>query len=202
MEIQLQDLIEQIKKDGVQAAEGEAERIINDAKLRADKIVEEARAQAERILGDAGREKEHIESSSQAAISQAGRNMLISFRKSVNAQLKAILDKELEGVYSRDGLKALILKAVETWFSKPDTESVEVLLNAEDLQLLERELLSAFDERARGGITLNASDSFDGGFRIGVNDQGAYYDYSSEAVAQMLSDYLDPKITRLLKEAE
>lgn len=202
MEIQLQELIEQIKKDGVQAAEGEAERIINDAKLRADKIVEEARAQAERILGDAGREKEHIESSSQAAISQAGRNMLISFRKSVNAQLKAILDKELEGVYSRDGLKALILKAVETWFSKPDTQSVEVLLNAEDLQLLEGELLSAFGERARGGITLKASDSFDGGFRIGVNDQGAYYDYSSEAVAQMLSDYLDPKITRLLKEAE
>ena len=52
------------------------------------------------------------------------------------------------------------------------------------------------------GITLKASDNFDGGFRIAVKDGGAYYDYSAEAVVDMLSNYLSPKVTALLKEAE
>ena len=39
MEIQLQDLIEQIKKDGVASAETEAEAIINAAKAEAAKII-------------------------------------------------------------------------------------------------------------------------------------------------------------------
>ena len=38
MEIQLQDLIEQIKKDGVEAAETQAEAILKSAKAEAEKI--------------------------------------------------------------------------------------------------------------------------------------------------------------------
>ena len=52
------------------------------------------------------------------------------------------------------------------------------------------------------GVTLKASDQFDGGFRIAVKDGGVYYDFSSEAVVDMLSNYLSPKATALLKEAE
>ena len=39
MEIQLQELIEQIRKDGVEAAETEAQSIINAAQAEAEKIV-------------------------------------------------------------------------------------------------------------------------------------------------------------------
>ena len=39
MEIQLQELIDQIKKDGVEAAETEAEAILNSAKAAAEKII-------------------------------------------------------------------------------------------------------------------------------------------------------------------
>ena len=51
-------------------------------------------------------------------------------------------------------------------------------------------------------LTLKANDNFDGGFRVAVNNSGAYYDYSAEAVVEMLSNYLSPKVTALLKEAE
>ena len=36
MEIQLQELIDQIKKDGVDVAETEAEKILSDAKVEAE----------------------------------------------------------------------------------------------------------------------------------------------------------------------
>ena len=66
---------------------------------------------------------------------------------------------------------------------------------------LENELLSALKDRMLEGVTLKAGDSFDKGFRIAVNADGAYYDYSAEAVVDMLSAYLSPKVTALLKEA-
>jgi V/A-type H+-transporting ATPase subunit E len=63
-------------------------------------------------------------------------------------------------------------------------------------------LLAGLKERMLNGVTLKASDNFDGGFRIATNEGGAYYDYSAEAVLDMLSNYLSPKVTELLKEAE
>ena len=49
---------------------------------------------------------------------------------------------------------------------------------------------------------MKANDNFDGGFRIAVKGGSAYYDYSAETVVDMLSNYLSPKVTELLKEAK
>ena len=47
MEIQLQELIDQIKKDGVEAAATEAEAVLKAAKAEAEKIISDAKAEAE-----------------------------------------------------------------------------------------------------------------------------------------------------------
>ena len=41
----------------------------------------------------------------------------------------------------------------------------------------EEKLLAELNTKMLKGITLKASDNFDGGFRIAVKDGGAYYDY-------------------------
>lgn len=202
MEIQLQELIEQIKKDGVEAAETEAESILNAAKAEAEKIISDAQSQAEKILANARTENERMVKSSEEAISQAGRNLLISFRESIAKELNAIVGENITAVYSSDALAKIIINIVENWANKPDAEDLTVILNSNDLKALEETLLSALKEKMLGGITLKANDNFDGGFRIAVNNGSAYYDYSAEAVVDMLSNYLSPKVTELLKEAK
>ena len=202
MEIQLQELIDQIKKDGVEAAETEAQRIINEAKAEAERIVGEAQAQADELLLRAKQENEKTVKSGEEAIRQAGRNLLISFRESVARELKAIVGEHVSAVYSSDDFASLIQEAVVSWAGKPDAEEVSVLLNSDDLKKMEDTVLSALKERMLQGVTLKANDSFDGGFRIAVKDGGAYYDYSAQAVVDMLVHYLSPKVTALLKEAE
>ncbi|MBO5305996.1 MAG: V-type ATP synthase subunit E, partial [Clostridia bacterium] len=78
MEIQLQELIDQIKKDGVATAEAEAKTIVETARSDAEKIIFGAQAQADKILTDAKTEAERMTKSSEDAIRQAGRNLLIS----------------------------------------------------------------------------------------------------------------------------
>lgn len=202
MEVQLQELIGQIKKQGVDAAEIEAEAILNSAKGQAEKIVSEAQQKAEHILLDARNETEKMTKASEDAIRQAGRNLLISFRESVTKELNAVIGESVSETYSAENLEKLIVNAVEGMINHSDAENISVILCEKDLKEIEDSLLSKLKERISGGVTLKPNDNFDDGFRIAVNDEGVYYDYSAEAVCDMLSNYLSPKVTRLLKEAE
>ena len=202
MEIQLQALIDQIKRDGVEAAVTEAESVLKAAKDEAEKIISDAKSQAEKMLLDAKHENERMVKSSEDAIRQAGRNLLISFRESVSKELNAIVSENVTAVYSSEAFAQLIVKAVEGWCEKPDAEDITLILNGEDLKKLESTLVAGLKDKIGNGVTLKANDNFDGGFRIAVNNSGAYYDYSAEAVVDMLSNYLSPKVTALLKEAE
>lgn len=202
MEIQLQELIDQIKKDGVEAAETQAESILLSAKSEAEKIIADAKAQADKMVADAKAENAKTVKSGEDAIRQAGRNLLISFRESVTRELKAIVGENVNTVYSSDAFAKLIVNAVESWTGKPEAEDISVILNSGDLAKLEEAVLAELRNRMLGGVTLKANDNFDGGFRIAVNDGAVYYDFSAQAVTDMLSAYLSPRVTALLKEAE
>ena len=201
MEIQLQELIDQIKKEGVESAQKEAQAILDAANAEREKIIDNAQAQADKILENAKNENQRLVKSSEDAIRQAGRNLLISFRESVSREINAILNKSVNDVYSSEGMAQIIIKAIEEWAGKPDAENLEVILNSESLKSLEDNILAGVKEKMLSGVTLKANDNFDGGFRISVNNGTAYYDYSAEAVVEMLSGYLSPKVTELLKEA-
>ena len=202
MEIQLQDLIEQIKKDGVVAAEAEAASILSAAKAEAEKIVADAQQQAEKLLSNAKAENVRMVKSGEDAIRQAGRNLLISFRESVARELAVIVGESVTAVYSKETLAQLVVRVVENWARNPNAEDVAVILNSADLKALEESVLAGLKEKMLQGVTLKANDNFDGGFRIAVNNGSAYYDYSADAVVDMLSGYLSPKVTQLLKEAK
>ena len=202
MEVQLQELIEQIKKDGVAVAETEAKDIVDAAKADAEKIIAEAQAQAEKIMADARAETERMTKSSEDAIRQAGRNLLLSFRESVTRELKTRIRGNVNTIYSSDELAGLIINIIECWANKPDAEDITVIMNSQDINRFEDNILASLKEKMLNGITLKANDNFDGGFRIAVNNGTAYYDYSAEAVVDMLSNYLSPKVTELLKEAK
>ena len=95
MEIQLQELIDKIRKDGVDAGEAQAEKILVSAKEEAQRIIAEAQAEADKILVNAKNENMRMVKSSEDAIRQAGRNLLISFRESVARELKAIIGESV-----------------------------------------------------------------------------------------------------------
>ena len=202
MEIQLQELINQIKKDGVEAAETQAEAILDAAKAEADKIISAAKLEADKLIAYGKAENEKNVRAGEDALRQAGRNLLISFRESVSRELNAVAGDNVAAVYSSDTLTELIVSAIEAWTAKPDADDISVLLNSADLARFEETILAELKARMLTGVTLKANDYFDGGFRIAVNNGAVYYDYSAESVTDMLSGYLGAKITALLKEAE
>ncbi len=201
MEIQLSELIEQIKKEGVEVAESQSATIVDGAKAEAEKIIAEAQKKAEEIIEKAKAENERTVKASEDAIRQAGRNLLISFRQSVEKELDVIVGEKVAEVYSSKELGVIIADIVKSW-SEKENGDIAVLLNTNDLEAFEKDIMAALKERMLSGVTLRPNDNFRGGFRVEVKDGTAYYDYSASAVTEMLSAYLNPKVNALMKEAE
>lgn len=201
MDVQLQELIDKIKKDGVASAETAAAEIIAEAEKKAAALVEEAHAKAADIIKTAKAETERLEKASIDAVSQAGRNLLISFRDGINAQLAAFIKTETEKAYSAELLKSLVPETVKLLASNPDAQNLSVLLNEKDLKALEQNFHAALKQYIAGGIEIKADKNLSAGFRIGTENGAAYYDFSAEAVAQMFASYLNPRTAQILKSA-
>ncbi len=201
MDVQLQELIDKIKKDGVATAESTAAAIVSDAEKKAANIVAEAEEKAAGIINSAKAETARMEKASIDAIGQAGRNLLISFRDGVVAELDSLIKTEVSKAYDADLLKKLIPETVKAWASKTETDDLAVLVPEKSLSELQNAFKSALKAEIDKGLEVKADASVTSGFRIGTKDGSAFYDFSSEAVADLFAAYLNPVVANILKEA-
>ena len=201
MEVQLQELVDKIKKDGVAAADEKAAEIIRAAEEKAKNIIEKAEAEAQESVKKAEAEALRFQKAAESSIDQAGRNTLISFRQGLLNELNAIIKAETAKNYDSTVLKNLIPEAVKGWVNTGNTENLSVILADKDLKELESSLSAALKDQIAKGMELKADSKIAGGFRIGTKDGSAYYDFSAEAVADLFSSYLSPKTAEILKNA-
>jgi len=201
MDVQLQELIDKIKKDGVGAAEASAQAIIADAEKRAEAIVAEAERKASESEKKAKAEAERLEKASIDAIKQAARNTILSFRDGINAELSALVQSETAKAYDDKLLKTLIPEVVKEWVKNPEASSISVLLSEKDTAALSSNLTAALKGEIAKGLEIKADSSLDAGFRISTKDGAAFYDFSAESVAALFSAYLNPKTAQIMKDA-
>ena len=201
MDVQLQELIDKIKKDGVAAAEKESAKIIAASEKKAETIIADAQAKADQIIKSAKSETEKMEKASEEAIIQAGRNMLLSFKDSLIAELDGLIQAETTKAVSKDVLGKLVPETVKLWAKNSDASELSVLLSEKDLKALEKSLTTSLKAEIKKGLEIKPDKTLAAGFRIGVKNGAAYYDYSAESLAGMFAGYLNPKVAGLMKVA-
>lgn len=201
MDVQLQELIDRIKSDGVVAAKKEAGDIISDAEKKAAEIIASAQEKADDIIKSAKLETQRIEKSSEEAITQAGRNMLLSFKDSLISELNLLIQADTEKSLSKDALAKIVPETIKEWSKNADASELSVLLSEKDLKSLESTFTSALKAEISKGLEIKPDKTLNAGFRIGVKNGSAYYDYSAESLAEMFAAYLNPKVAELMKNA-
>ena len=200
MDVQLEELVDKIKKDGVETAEVQAAEIIRKAEEKAAGIVKTAHEEADDIIKKAKAEADRSEKAAVSTIKQAGRNLLITFREGIAAELDALIKTETAKTYDAEVLKALIPAVVQEW-SKSNSDDVAVLLSSADAGKLESSFKSLLKTEIAKGLEIRTDSSLSGGFRIGTKDGSAYYDFSADAVADLFAAYLNPRVTDIMKAA-
>ncbi len=201
MDVQLQELIDKIKKDGVAAAEKDSAKIIEASEKKAQAIIDEAQEKAAQIIKTAKSETQKMEKASEEAIVQAGRNMLLSFKDSLVGELDKIIQIETGKALAKDVLEKLVPETVKAWAKNADASELSVLLSEKDLKALEGSLTASLKAEIKNGLEIKPDKTLAAGFRIGVKNGAAFYDYSAEALSEMFAAYLNPKVAGLMKTA-
>jgi len=200
MEIQLQELIDKIKKDGIEAASEEAAKLKREAEAEAARIVAAAQKEAAGIVNRGKIEAERFEKAGNAALEQASRNLILAFKAQIQELLDKLTAEAVSSAYSIDVLKGILPELITNWAAK-GTDSLSVLLSESDLKKLDDNFRAKLVSTLKGGVELRSEKSIDSGFRIVEKDGSAFYDFSSEAVAGLLSAYLNPRLAETLKGA-
>ena len=200
MDSQLNELIETIKRDGVQTAEKQAEQIIVAATERAEKITTDAQTRAQAIVAEANSEREKIEFSSNEALKQAARDLVLGVETQLSALFKSVVTSTVEQGLDDAVLKQAIIAVVEAWAKEGETE-ISVLLSERDLGQLESALRDQLSQRLSSGAEIRSSNAVKSGFRVEMRDGTVYYDFTAEAIAEALSAYVGPRLGKLLRES-
>jgi V/A-type H+-transporting ATPase subunit E len=199
MEIQLQELIDKIKQDGIVSASEEAARLKSQAEADAKRIVESAQREAEGIIAKAKTDSERFEKAGVATLEQASRNLILSFKSEIEALLDRIIAARVSSSYGEEALKAIIPELVKNWASK-GADSLDLILSEDNLSKLRGYFNDQLAAEINKGVELKSDRNLGDGFRIASKDGSAYYDFSAESVAVLLSAYLNPRLSEILKK--
>lgn len=201
MEIQVQELLERIRNEGIESAKKQADEILAEARARAEDIVTKASHDADNLLADAQQRIRALEAASKESLLQASRDTMIALRQSVQKFFEAALRTDINAALDSNVLAQVIpdiLKALSTTEKAGD---FEVLLPPAVLASLDKGLASRLAKDIGKGVEFKPYPSIDAGFRVAVGGSAAHYDFSADVIAQVLSARVNRILAEYLKEA-
>ena len=180
MELQIQDLVSSIKKDGIDSANQEAAAILADARKQADAIVADAKAEADKLRGDAKAEIEVFKNSAQLDAQQAKRDAVLAFRQEIQKEYEKLLAADVAKALDQQALVKLIQAAVQGEDVAAYTVEVGQVTDG-----LRQELA----QELKAGLEIRPSKKVGAGFRLAVKDGSGYFDCSEQEIAEMLMPF-------------
>lgn len=180
MELQIQELVASIKKEGVDAARASAEQIIAEAKEQAAAIVAQAQAEAEQITAKAKGEIDVMKDGAKVSAEHAKRDAMLSFKDAVQAEFEKILAADVCRSVKGETLAKLIKAAMAE--DDPADYAAEVAEVSEDLK-------TELAEEIKKGLEIRLSTGVRTGFRLAAKDGSGYFDCSDEEITEMLMPF-------------
>ena len=180
MELQIQDLVSSIRKEGVEAANAEAEAILAEAKKKADSIVSTAKNEAQQYNDTAEKEINILNESAEVSAEQAKRDAVLAFKTEIQGEFEKILKTKIGKELSGDGLGKLIRAAVA---GENVADCVAEVAEVSDA------LKSELAKEIKDGLEIRPTKGVQTGFRLASKDGSGYFDCSDDGIMEMLMPY-------------
>ncbi|MCX5698398.1 MAG: V-type ATP synthase subunit E family protein [Candidatus Omnitrophica bacterium] len=197
---EIKDLIAKIQQEGIQAAQEQAARIKTEADRVSLKIISEAKIQAQEIIEQANSQAQRLADSTQAALRQAGRDLLISLRQEIISMLDRLIKLDLRQALTVEELSSIIGALIKN--APPSLGSqIIVSLNKLDQDKLEQGFLRQLAQETKKSIVLKSADGIDSGFIISFDAGKSIFDFSGRALSDYICSRLKPELNKILNPA-
>ena len=193
MEQQIQDLVASIKKEGIEEAKKQSAEILASAKAEAEEIIKKAKAEGDKIIQDAKNSAKLEAESAKAQIVQAGRDVTLSLKQSVEALFNKILVEDCKKAMDASLLAQLITQAVNADLNGVTAEIPEGLKD-DVVKALSSEVAKLVKQKD----FLKESKGVLSGIKLSSNDGSGYIDMSASECALLVKPYLSERLRELI----
>lgn len=180
MELQIQDLISSIRKDGIDAANAESDAIIAAANKKAAEIIAGAKAEADAKTSEAEKRIATLTEGAKVNVEQAQRDAVLSFKNAIEGEFRKILSADIKKTVNGEALATLIKAALNG--EDPSKYAAEVATVTEGLE-------SELAEEISKGLEVKISSNVRSGFRLSSKDGSGFFDCSDEEIAEMIRPF-------------
>lgn len=194
----LQGLLDRIQNDGLQKAETEREKIIADAKAEAEKIVADAKAEAAAIMKKAKETADDDIKRGEITIRQAARDIIIALKGELLDRLHRVTKDNVAEAMTPQ-LMAQLVAAMADAYAKESAEGLELILSRQELEALEYGLKASLRADLASKTELSLGHDFAAGLKIGFKNSDIFLDFSDEALADVICEFVGPKLAAVLK---
>jgi V/A-type H+-transporting ATPase subunit E len=195
----IQKICDKLRRETLEPAEQEAQRILEEARKKADAIRAEAEFHAEQLLKQARGQIEQERNVFHSALQQAAKQTIEGLRQEIehklfNEELQNILEKQLADPKIIAELINGIVKAIEKEGLTTDlTAVIPRLISPDDVNAL---LIENVRKRLKGKPL--EIGTFAGGAQVKLHGKKMTIDLSDQAVKELLAQYIRKDFRKLI----
>lgn len=197
MQDKLQELTDKLYNQGLSKGKQEGEAILENARKEAAEILKGAEKSAEEIKAKAAKEAEAYKTKVEGDVKMAAVQAVQAVRKEIeNLIVAKIISEPSTKALDNAAFLAGIIKTVAEKFNSQEQVELSVILPEAMQAEIGNYLKGASAAILEGDVSF--SRKFSGGFKIGPKDGGYFIDFSDEAFAALLGEYMRPATRKLL----
>ncbi|MDY7010721.1 MAG: hypothetical protein SVV80_08220 [Planctomycetota bacterium] len=194
----IESFVEKLQKEGIEAGQAEATKLLDAARAEAEKIISDANARAEGIINGAGAEAEGIVKRGTDELELACRDTLLRLHQAVMRSVRAMLEKSAEtNLKDKDFLANLVREVVVRYADKDARGDRPIEVRVSDEMLDTVSALVAGEGPAKD-ISL-AGGLKSAGFEY--SSAGGTVEVTAESVAEVLSEMVSPRIQEIITKS-
>lgn len=199
MATELQGLLDEIKKNGIDKADAESKSIIEKARKEADEIIAKAEKDAKSLRENAEKKAHETEEYGRTALTQAARDIVLSVSEALQAMARKLAETDAKQAMSAQDFTKVIAEAVKVYVEKSGSGDVEVITTKAQQDAVSKHVQSRLGEEIRKGVKISTGTS--AGFRVRVEMGRIEHDFTPEAIVEAMAAYVNSDLAKLLKEA-
>jgi V/A-type H+-transporting ATPase subunit E len=197
MDQKLQELTEKLFHEGVTKGNEEAEKIVENARLKAKAILAEANAKAKTMLADAKKKGIELDKNTKSELQLASQQMISALEQEVVSLVNgAIVEASLkEAIDDKAFIQRVIHSAVSNWAPHQD---LLVVVSPDDQKEIESFFAANAKKLLDGGLIIESANNIKAGFQIGPSDGSYKVSFTQNDFIEFFKAFIRPRVVELL----
>ncbi|MDR0932859.1 MAG: hypothetical protein LBM70_07580 [Victivallales bacterium] len=192
-----QSLLDKINEKGVKAAEASAATIVEAAEKEAKAIRDKAKADAEASAKHAEEHASSLQKRAESAIRQAARDIILELQQELESRLTRAVSDAANQALTPEFMAQLVKELAGAFAAKPN-DQLTVLTALKDVAPLDAALKASLKSSFVNAPKVFGDAGIKGGLEVNFKNGEVYFDFSSEAITELVGDYIGPRLFAIL----